>query len=74
MEDVIVHGGVDTLKEMPKVFRQSKINLNLSTRSIKTGIPQRVWDILGAGGFLITNYQNELNKYFEIEKNGDNKK
>ncbi len=66
LEDVIVHGGVDTLKEMPKVFRQSKINLNLSTRSIKTGIPQRVWDILGAGGFLITNYQNELNKYFEI--------
>lgn len=66
LEDIIVHGGVDTLNEMPKVFRQSKINLNLSTRSIITGIPQRIWDVLGAGGFLITNYQNELNKYFEI--------
>ena len=66
LEDIIVHGGVDTLNEMPKVFRQSKINLNLSTRSIKTGIPQRIWDVLGAGGFLITNYQDELSDYFEI--------
>jgi len=53
---------------MPKIFRGSKINLNITLRTIKTGIPLRVFDILGAGGFLITNYQSELTDYFEIDK------
>ncbi|WP_029232834.1 glycosyltransferase family protein [Butyrivibrio sp. VCB2006] len=60
------HGPVNTITEMPLVFSQSKINLNISTRSIKTGIPQRVWDVLGNGGFLLTNYQDELSDYFKI--------
>lgn len=51
--------------EMPKVFYSSKINLNISLRSIQTGIPLRIMDILGAGGFCITNYQAELEEYFE---------
>lgn len=51
-----------------QIFRHSKINLNITSKSIKTGIPQKVFDILGAGGFLITNYQAELPEYFDIEK------
>ena len=66
LKDVIIHGGVDTFREMPRIIRQSKINLNISARSIKTGIPQRVWDVLGSGGFLITNYQDEISEYFSI--------
>ncbi len=58
-------GGVDYYKEMPLVFRQSKINLNLTLRSIQTGIPLRCWDILGSGGFLLTNYQADMSKHFE---------
>jgi len=51
---VIVHGGVETLKEMPDVIRKSCINLNLTSRTITNGIPQRVWDILGCGAFALT--------------------
>lgn len=51
---------VDYATQMPKVFRKSKINLNISLRSIQAGVPLRVYDILGAGGFLITNYQADL--------------
>ena len=51
---------------MPKVFYLSKINLNISLKSIRTGIPLRVLDILGCGGFLITNFQEELLDYFSI--------
>lgn len=51
--------------EMPEIFRDSKININITLRSIQTGIPLRVMDILGAGGFCLTNYQAELNEYFE---------
>ncbi|MBD5396475.1 MAG: glycosyltransferase [Lachnospiraceae bacterium] len=59
---------VDYLKEMPLVFACSKINLNPSLRIIQTGIPLRAFDIMGAGGFLLSNYQEELLEYFENEK------
>lgn len=57
-------GPVDYYEKMPLVFRDSKINLNITLRSIKTGIPLRIFDIMGAGGFVLTNYQAELLEYF----------
>ena len=62
------HGGVSTHREMPFVFQQSKINLNITMCSIQTGLSQRIYDILGCGGFLLTNYQGEIPEYFEIGK------
>ena len=61
-------GTVDYMNDMPKVFNNSSINLNMTIRNIRTGIPLRVWDILGAGGFLLTNYQIELTDYFKNEE------
>lgn len=57
-------GPADSEKVMPKIFKCSKINLNITSRSIKSGISQRVFDILGCGGFLISNYQPELAEFF----------
>lgn len=61
-------GYVDYNNEMPKVFKLSKINLNMTLKTIKTGIPLRIFDIMGSGGFLLTNYQQELLDYFEPDK------
>lgn len=61
-------GYVDYEKTMPRVFRKSRINLNISLRTIKSGIPLRILDILGAGGFLLTDYRAELPEYFSYEK------
>ena len=58
-------GQVDYNKEMPYVFANSRINLNITLKSIKTGIPLRVFDIMGSKGFLLTNYQEEMLQYFE---------
>lgn len=58
-------GSVEYFYEMPQVFRCSKINLNITLRSILTGIPLRAFDIMGAGGFLLTNYQAEYDEYFK---------
>lgn len=58
-------GSVDYWSEMPKVFRESKINLNFTIPNIKSGIPLRIWDVLGAKGFLLTNYQAEIPLYFK---------
>lgn len=50
---------------MPKVMRCSKININATLKSIHTGIPLRAMDIMGCGGFLLTNYQEDFLDYFE---------
>ena len=67
---VLAHnmGPVRYWDESPIVFHTSKINLNFTIRNIRSGIPLRVWDILSAGGFCITNFQPELVMYF---KNGE---
>ena len=58
-------GYVSYEDEMPKIFRDSAININITLRSIESGIPLRALDIMGAGGFLLSNYQPELAEYFE---------
>ena len=61
-------GSVDYWSKMPLVFRDSKINLNMTIPNIKSGVPLRVYDIMGAGGFCLTNFQAELPMQFENEK------
>lgn len=61
-------GPVDYLTEMPIVFHNSAINLNMTVKTIKTGIPLRVFDVLGCRGFLISNYQEEIAELFEDGK------
>ncbi|MGN1205979.1 MAG: DUF3880 domain-containing protein [Eubacterium sp.] len=61
-------GSAESRIEMPKIFYLSKINLNMTSKTIRTGIPQRLWDIMGSGGFALTNYQQELEQYFELGK------
>lgn len=65
LDKVNFKGYVDYYTQMPEVFRRSKINLNISLRLIQSGIPLRVLDVLGCGGFLITNYQQEIAENFE---------
>ena len=57
-------GIVSYTAEMPDIFHTTKINLNITLRSITSGIPLRAIDILGCGGFLLSNYQPELCEYF----------
>ncbi len=67
-EGLIGKGTVDYWNEMPLVFRNSKINLNITSRTIESGIPQRVFDILACEGFCLTNYQPEIAEFFEDGK------
>ena len=60
MPNLTNHGTVDFYEQMPLVFKRSKINLNISLRSIKSGIPLRAFDIMGSGGFLLSNFQSDF--------------
>lgn len=58
-------GPVNNQTELPLIYAASKINLNISSRTITSGIPLRVLEVLACGGFLITNYQPEIAEAFE---------
>lgn len=57
-------GPADSGIDMPRIFKCSKININMTNKAMRSGIPLRVFDIMGCGGFLISNYQPEILDYF----------
>lgn len=64
----INHGPADYYDTAPYVFRTARINLNITLRSIRSGIPLRAFDIMGAGGFLLSNYQADFLEDFVPEE------
>lgn len=57
-------GTVDYYDMMPLVFQNSRINLNITLKSIYSGIPLRCMDILGSGSFLLSNFQADFLDFF----------
>ncbi|MCQ2524322.1 MAG: DUF3880 domain-containing protein [Lachnospiraceae bacterium] len=57
-------GPVDYYTQMPGIMNTSKINLNITLRSIGSGMPLRAMDIMGCGGFLLTNFQADFLDFF----------
>lgn len=64
LPDIKNMGAIDYYDTMPYIFKCSKINLNITLRSIKNGIPLRAMDIMGSCGFLLTNYQQDFLEHF----------
>lgn len=57
-------GRADYYNHAPYVFKCGKIHLNITLRSILSGIPQRAFDIMGCGGFLLSNFQADYLEHF----------
>lgn len=55
-------------EESLKVYYSSKININITLRSIESGIPLRIFDIMSVGGFVLSNWQPEIPELFEEGK------
>lgn len=68
---LINKGLAKSLTEMPIIFNNSKINLNTTSKPIRSGLPQRIWDIMGSGGFVLSNYQSEIPELFKIGEHLD---
>lgn len=60
LRNVNYMGSCDYYTNMPKIFKASSINLNITLKILQSGIPLRVMDILGSGGFLLSNFQPEI--------------
>lgn len=61
-------GPADSRNMMPQIIKCSKINLNFTNIPISSGLPQRIFDIMGCGGFLISNFQPELLDWFTLDE------
>ncbi|WP_026517153.1 glycosyltransferase [Butyrivibrio sp. MC2021] len=68
IDGVTVSPRLDYSTELPKAYHLSKINIGTTLHTITSGIPLRVFDIMGAGGFLLTNFQPEIPELFVIGK------
>ncbi len=61
-------GPVDFAKQAPLIYNGSKINIYVTPRAIKSGIPLRVLEMMACQGFVLVNYQEDLAKEFEDGK------
>ncbi|MDR1041193.1 MAG: glycosyltransferase [Deltaproteobacteria bacterium] len=61
---VTLSGRVDYHGELPGFYRGSKVNLNVTSAQMKTGVNQRVFDAPAAGGFLLTDRREQLERLF----------
>lgn len=61
-------GPVDFAKHAPLVYNGSKINIYVTPRAIRSGVPLRVLEIMACQGFVLVNYQEDLAKEFEDGK------
>lgn len=55
-------------EEPYKIYASSKLNLNLTLRTIETAVPQRIFDIMSMAGAVISNYQEEAEELFVPDK------
>lgn len=58
------HGSLDAYSLAPYVYKLAAVNLNITLRSILNGIPLRAFEIMGVGGFLLTNFQQDFLSFF----------
>lgn len=54
--------------QIARLYKSSKINLNISKYQLKTTVNQRVFDCALCDGFLITDFKEDIEQYFEIDK------
>ena len=56
-------------REMVKIFNQSRINLDfINLTAGKKEVKARLFEILGCGGFVLTEYLDDIKNYYDIGK------
>lgn len=50
---------------LPRVYRASEINFNATSLQMKAAVNQRVFDVPAAGGFLLTDFREQLAEVLE---------
>jgi spore maturation protein CgeB len=59
---------VNYYDELPRVFGATAVNFNATSLQMKAAVNQRVFDAPAAGGFLLTDFREQLAELFHIGK------
>ena len=59
---------VDYGTQLPSLFAGTGINLNVTAEQMPTAVNQRVWDVPACGGFLLTDFREDLAERFDAER------
>jgi spore maturation protein CgeB len=57
---------VNYYDELPQVYNASAINFNATSLQMKAAVNQRVFDAPAAGGFVLTDFREQLAELFEV--------
>lgn len=60
-------GFIEKEEDLAKIYNSSKINLNIDLQG-KSSVNYRVFEVLAAGGFLLTDEREDLKTYFDESK------
>ncbi|HGY55933.1 MAG TPA: hypothetical protein ENK44_09535 [Caldithrix abyssi] len=63
-----LHPPVDSLHTAPQIFAASLINLNMSSVQLKTALNLRLYDVPLCGGFLLTDWKEDLAELFDVDR------
>lgn len=58
-------GLIDNRDELPRLYNATKINLNTTHPTLRTTVPVRVFDIASCEGFLLTDFREDLVRFFK---------
>ena len=64
----ILRPPVSYFRELPEVYRGTSVNINCTSFQMKTAVNQRVFDVPACGGFLLGDYQEDMDQFFEVGK------
>ncbi len=60
--------GLDYYADLPRFYPLSKINFNCTSRQMIGAVNQRVFDVPACGGFLLTDYREQMEMLFDLER------
>jgi spore maturation protein CgeB len=65
-EDFLLRPEVNYYDELPQVYGATAINFNATSLQMKAAVNQRVFDAPAAGGFVLTDFREQLAELFEV--------
>ncbi len=68
LRNVTIGPPVEAGKATALIYAGTKINLNIALKGIEQGTSQRILDVMGAGGFVLSTYCPETAELFKEDK------
>jgi spore maturation protein CgeB len=59
-------GPLNYYSDLPAFYRSTRINFNTTSMQMKGALNQRLYDVPASGGFLLTDYREQIDAAFEV--------